>query len=118
MITLYGIKNCDTVKKARRWLEQAGIEYAFHDFREDGLSEDAVSAWIDELGWENLVNRRSTTWKQLDPEQREAMNADSALVAILEHPTLIKRPLLDVGHERLTGFSPAQYQTLFEKHTL
>ena len=118
MITLYGIKNCDTVKKARRWLEQAGIEYAFHDFREDGLSEDAVSAWIAELGWENLVNRRSTTWKQLDAAQREAMNGDSALAAILKHPTLIKRPLLDVGHERLTGFSPALYQTLFEKHTL
>ena len=118
MITLYGIKNCDTVKKARRWLEQQGIEYTFHDFREDGLDPDSVRGWIDELGWETLVNRRSTSWKQLDPARRESMDADSALEAILEQPTLIKRPLLDVGHERLTGFSPAQYQALFEKHTL
>ncbi len=73
---------------------------------------------IDELGWETLVNRRSTSWKQLDPARREAMDADSALAAILEQPTLIKRPLLDVGHERHTGFSQAQYEALFEKHTL
>ena len=118
MITLYGIKNCDTVKKARRWLEQSGIDYAFHDFREDGLNPDAVRDWIDELGGETLVNRRSTSWKQLDPARRETMDADSAVAAILEQPTLIKRPLLDVGHERFTGFSQSQYETLFEKHTL
>ncbi len=118
MITLYGIKNCDTVKKARRWLEQAGIDYRFHDFRDDGVTREAVVSWIDELGWEALVNRRSTSWKQLAPSQREAMNAETAVDAILEQPTLIKRPLLDVGHERLTGFSPAQYEALFEKHTL
>ena len=118
MITLYGIKNCDTVKKARRWLEQSGIEYSFHDVRDDGLDADTVREWIDELGWETLVHRRSTSWKQLAPAAREAMDADSAVAAILAQPTLIKRPLLDVGHERLTGFSPAQYAALFEKHTL
>ncbi len=118
MITLYGIKNCDTVKKARKWLEQQGIEYAFHDFRDDGLDKESVSAWLAELGWETLVNRRSTSWKALSPEQREGMNAASALDAILEQPTLIKRPLLDTGHQRHTGFSAASYQDIFSQHTL
>ena len=118
MITLYGIKNCDTVKKARKWLEDRGIEYSFHDFRVDGLDEDQVRSWLQELDWQTLVNRRSTSWKALQPQQREAMDADSALVAILEQPTLIKRPLLDTGHERFTGFSAADYEKIFNKHTL
>lgn len=118
MITLYGIKNCDTVKKARRWLDNHTIEYQFHDFREQGLSEEQVLSWIDELGWETLVNRRSTSWKALDAGQRESMNEESALAAILAQPTLIKRPLLDTGHERHTGFSDAAYQDIFSRHTL
>ncbi len=89
MITLYGIKNCDTVKKARRWLELHGIEFAFHDFREDGLEPDQAAKWLAELGWETLVNKRSTTWKALSPEQRESMSDESALAAVLEQPTLI-----------------------------
>ncbi len=118
MITLYGIKNCDTVKKARRWLDNHTIEHRFHDFREDGLSKEQVASWIDELGWETLVNRRSTSWKALDADQRENMNDSSALAAILAQPTLIKRPLLDTGHERHTGFSEASYQDIFSRHTL
>ena len=118
MITLYGIKNCDTVKKARRWLEQQEIEYSFHDFRTDGLDEDQVRDWLQELDWQTLVNRRSTSWKALTPKQRETMDADSALAAIMEQPTLIKRPLLDTGHERHTGFSVATYQDIFSRHTL
>ena len=118
MITLYGIKNCDTVKKARTWLEQHGVEYEFHDFRVDGLERDAVQAWLAELGWQNLVNKRSTSWKALGEQQRDSMDDQSALAAILEQPTLIKRPLLDTGHERFTGFSAANYQTIFNQHTL
>lgn len=118
MITLYGIKNCDTVKKARRWLEDHGIEYQFHDFRVDGLSAETVGEWLDELGWEQLVNKRSTTWKQLSPEVRETMDAAKAQATIVDQPTLIKRPLLDTGHERFTGFSSGQYQTIFNRHTL
>ena len=118
LITLYGIKNCDTVKKARKWLEQHGVEYAFHDFREDGLDRDLVRAWLEELGWENLVNKRSTSWKALDPATRESMDDVSALSAIMDQPTLIKRPLLDIGHERHTGFSAATYARIFNKHTL
>ena len=118
MITLYGIKNCDTVKKARKWLELHGIEYQFHDFREDGLESDAVEAWLAELGWENLVNKRSTSWKALDEQARQNMDEASALPAILAQPTLIKRPLMDTGHERHTGFSAASYQKIFNQHTL
>ena len=118
MITLYGIKNCDTVKKARKWLELHGVDYQFHDFRTDGLERDAVQAWLVELGWETLVNKRSTSWKALDEQQRESMDEASALTAILEQPTLIKRPLLDTGHERFTGFSADNYQKTFNRHTL
>lgn len=118
MITLHGIKNCDTVKKARRWLDDHGIEYIFHDFREDGLDPKALQEWLGELGWEQLLNRRSTTWKQLSPERRDSMDAAAAKEAILEQPTLIKRPLLDTGHERFVGFSADRYQTIFNQHTL
>ena len=118
MITLYGIKNCDTVKKARKWLDANGIEHQFHDFREDGLDADSVRNWLDELGWEQLINKRSTTWKQLDEKTRETMDLQIAHKAILEHPTLIKRPLLDIGHQRFTGFSDKNYQSIFNQHTL
>jgi arsenate reductase len=118
LITLYGIKNCDTVKKARKWLEVNGIEHQFHDFRVDGLDSDAVSQWLGELGWEQLVNKRSTTWKQLDQKTRDAMDSQVAKKAIIEHPTLIKRPLLDIGHQRFTGFSDKTYQAIFNQHTL
>lgn len=118
MITLYGIKNCDTVKKARTWLEAHGIDYGFHDFREDGIDRQMAARWLDQLGWETLVNRRSTTWKSLSPDQREQMDAEAALAAILEHPTLIKRPLLDTGQELHCGFTAAGYAQIFNRHTL
>ena len=118
MITLYGIKNCDTVKKARRWMEQHAIDYDFHDFREDGLQPEQVQAWLDELGWETLVNRRSTTWKQLDPAVRDSLDASSVLPLILEQPTLVKRPLLDTGAQRHVGFNATEYQGIFKLHTL
>lgn len=118
MITLYGIKNCDTVKKARKWLDSRGIEYRYHDFREDGLDRDALASWITELGWQNLINRNSTSWKALDEQVRENMNDDEVHKAIVLHPTLIKRPLLDTGKQRYTGFSAASYAKIFHAHTL
>ncbi|QFU74931.1 ArsC family reductase [Halioglobus maricola] len=118
MITLYGIKNCDSVKKARKWLDAKGVDYRFHDFRVDGVSASDVANWLDALGWETVVNRRSTTWKGLSPEQRENMDRDSALAAILEEPTLVKRPLLDAGGEYHCGFKDASYQQIFNHHTL
>ena len=118
LITLYVIKNCDTVSKARNWLDLHGVDYRFHDFRADGLEQEQVQRWLDELGWENLVNRRSSSWKALDAATRESMDEQSALLAIMAQPTLIKRPLLDTGRECFTGFSAASYQTIFSKHTL
>ena len=118
MITVYGIKNCDTVKKARKWLEARNVEYTFHDVREDGLERTKVQDWLDELGWETLVNRRSTSWKAMEEEARAAMDNASALDAIMDQPTLIKRPLLDTGHECHCGFSAANYQSIFNHHTL
>ncbi len=118
MITLYGIPNCDTVRKARRWLDQHDIDYQFHDFREQGLDAATVGRWLDELGWEAVVNRRSTTWKQLDPATREGMDRATAQGCILEHPTLVKRPVLDTGRDRHLGFSDQQYQDIFKQHTL
>ncbi len=106
------------MKKARRWLDDHGIEYQFHDLRADGLERATVQAWITELGWQNLVNRRSTSWKALDPAIRETMDAKSAVGVILQQPTLVKRPLLDTGHERFSGFSAADYQRIFNRHTL
>jgi len=118
LITLYGISNCDTVKLARRWLDAHGIEYRFHDFRADGIEPAQVRAWLDELGWETLVNRRSTSWKQLDAATRTGMDNQRALAAIMAQPTLVKRPLLDTGHQRHAGFTAADYQRLFRAHTL
>ncbi|MCV6625543.1 MAG: ArsC family reductase [Cellvibrionaceae bacterium] len=112
-ITLYGIPNCDTVKKARSWLADAGVDHVFHDFRKDGLDEAQVQAWIDELGWETLVNKRSTSWKALDEDERNTMDAAGAKAAILAAPTLIKRPLLDTGTSRHVGFKAADYAEIF-----
>lgn len=114
MITLYGIKNCDTVKKARKWLDTHAIDYRFHDFREDGLEADQVNRWLQELGWEKVVNKRSTTWKQLSQQQRDTMSEQNAINIILEQPTLIKRPLLDLGNKRTVGFKDTEYQALFD----
>jgi arsenate reductase len=118
VITLYGIKNCDTVKKARKWLDTHGIDYRFHDFREDGLDPEAVARWVDELGWQNLLNRRSPSWRSLDEQTRSKMNDELARKAVLSHPTLITRPLLDTGQQRYTGFSAASYAKIFSAHTL
>ncbi|MEZ5567784.1 MAG: ArsC family reductase [Halioglobus sp.] len=118
MITLYGIKNCDSVKKARKWLEARQIDYQFHDFREQGITRRQLAEWLNELGWETLINRRSTSWKALDEKNRQAMNDSTALDAALRQPTLIKRPLLDTGSERHVGFSPENYAAIFNVHTL
>ncbi len=113
MIVLYGIKNCDTVKKARQWLDDKGVAYQFHDFRSDGLTKDKVTHWLDTLGTETLVNKRSTTWKQLSEDDRAKAFGDAAADVILAHPTLIKRPLLDTGSVLHCGFKSSDYAQLF-----
>ena len=113
-VILYGIKNCDTVRKARRWLDDAAVAYRFHDLRSDGVDEALISGWLDELGWQTVVNRRSSTWKTLAPDARESMNDDRALAAILEAPTLVKRPVLAVDGHLETGFSAERYAAIFQ----
>ncbi len=112
MITLYGIKNCDTIKKARQWLETHNHPYRFHDFREDGLTAEQVKQWLGEFGWETLINKRSTSWKELDEQTRSQLNNTSAVAAILASPTLIKRPLMDYGKGKVLGFKPDNYASL------
>ncbi len=113
MIEIYGIKNCDTVRKARRWLDEAKVDYRFHDFREDGLETDVVATWLDTLGHDVLVNKRSTTWKQLDDREREQAVGDGAAALLTEHPTLIKRPVLIVNDQLHVGFSAPRYADIF-----
>ena len=114
MITLYGIRNCDTIRKARRWLAEHGIEYRFHDFRADGISEAMLAPWIGELGWEQLLNRRGTTWRRLPETERNSINGDSAMRIMLAQPAIIRRPVLDTGKTRHIGFSDEAYTTLLD----
>ena len=114
MHTLYGIKNCDTVKKARAWLDRQGVEYHFHDFRADGLQPALLQRWLDQLGWEALLNRRGTTWRQLPEATRAGIDDKRAQALMLEQPTLIKRPVLDDGSVSQVGFNEADYRQRFQ----
>lgn len=113
MLTLYGIPNCGTVKKARAWLEAKEIAHAFHDYKKAGLDEQQLRAWVAELGWEALLNRRGTTWRKLPESTREGIDEASAIGLMLESPSIIRRPLLDLGTKRHLGFSEAEYEELF-----
>ncbi|RPH21023.1 ArsC family reductase [Buttiauxella warmboldiae] len=112
MIVLYGIKNCDTIKKARRWLDAQGAEYQFHDYRVDGLNAELLNSFIAQLGWEALLNTRGTTWRKLDEALRATIiDARSAAALMLEMPAIIKRPLLYApGQPMLLGFNESNYQ--------
>jgi arsenate reductase len=112
-VTIYGIKNCDTMKKARAWLDAHGVEYRFHDFRKDGLTAKQLDAWLKELGWETLLNRRGQLWRKLDEKVRDNINAAAARQLMLDNPAIIKRPLLDLGRQRHVGFKPEDYAHLF-----
>jgi arsenate reductase len=114
MITLFGIKNCDTVKKARRWLDNHSIEYQFHDFRVDGITANQVNNWLDTAGIESLINKRSTTWKSLSETQKQMLSPENAVALILEQPTLIKRPVLITNNGIHIGFKESSYQSIFK----
>ena len=111
MITMFGIKNCDTIKKARKWLEIEGIEYQFHDYKKDGLTAEMLNSWIADLGWEALVNKRGTTWRKLPEDVKESIDQASAIEIMLENTSIIKRPLLvDDANNKLLGFKVEDYQ--------
>ncbi|MFK8042084.1 Spx/MgsR family RNA polymerase-binding regulatory protein [Congregibacter sp.] len=111
-ITLYGISNCDTVRKARRWLDAQGIDYEFHDFRQDGLKLATVERWLEAESWDTVINRRSTSWKALSVDARESMDRASAAAAAIESPTLIKRPVLESDKVLEFGFNESRFATL------
>jgi len=109
---LYGIKNCDSVKKARQWLDKHNVEYQFHDFRVDGLTSEQLQIFIERAGWESVLNKRSTSWRQVDETQKIDLNAEKAAVLMLANLTLIKRPVLVAGEQLFIGFNAENYQTL------
>lgn len=109
MITLYGIPNCDTVKKARNWLEGHGVEHAFHNYRQDGLEAATLDGWVEKLGWEVLLNKSSATFRALSDADKAGLDADKAKALMLANPTLIKRPVLVLGERLLVGFKQDVY---------
>jgi arsenate reductase len=113
MTTLYGIKNCDTIRKARRWLDEHGVEYTFHDVRLDGLDRQTLQAWEQRLGWEQLLNRRGTTWRRLPGEMREHIDRKRALQIMLDNPAIIRRPVLALDRQFHLGFSADTYDEIF-----
>ncbi len=115
MVTIYGIRNCDTMKKAMRWLDEHGVDYRFHDYRKQGLDEKLLLGWEKELGWEALLNRRGMLWRKLPAATRETIDRESALACMRDNPGIIKRPLLDLGPRRLVGFSAEDYAAAFER---
>ena len=105
-LALYGIPNCDTVKKARRWLDANGIAYAFHNYKKDGVPEHDLREWVSRLGWERLLNRSGTTFRKLPAEEKTNLDTDRAIALMLAHPSAIKRPVAVRGDALLVGFDP------------
>lgn len=112
-VEMYGIPNCDSIKKARKWLADADVAYTFHDFKKVGVDEILLRQWVDAVGWEVLLNRRGMMWRKLSDEQRADMDEDKAIALMLEIPSIIKRPVLMAGGSVEVGFSPERYQALF-----
>ncbi|MCA6282887.1 MAG: ArsC family reductase [Phenylobacterium sp.] len=111
--TLYGIKACDTVAKARAWLAAHGRDYVFHDYRAQGIDAARLGQWIEELGWDKVLNRAGTTFRKLPEADRTDLDAAKAMALMVAQPSLIKRPLLDLGDRRLLGFRPEVYEEVF-----
>ncbi|KKC27873.1 ArsC family reductase [Sphingomonas sp. SRS2] len=109
-ITMYGIKNCDTIKKARTWLEDRSLGYDFHDYKAVGIDRARLQGWVDRLGWEVLLNRAGTTFRKLPDADRADIDAAKAIALMEAQPSMIKRPVLDVNGELLVGFKPDAYQ--------
>lgn len=114
MITLYGIPNCDTMKKARTWLDKHGVDYRFHDYKKEGVPAKALQQWIKQAGIDVLVNRRGTTWRKLPDADKEGLNNKTAARLMQDNPSLIKRPVLDIDGEITVGFSDGDYKALFK----
>jgi arsenate reductase len=113
MITIYGIKNCDTMKKARAWLDAHKVAYAFHDYKASGIDKAKLAGWANDVGWETLLNRAGTTFKKLPDADRENVTEKKALTLMLAQPSMIKRPVLETGKGLIVGFKPEIYAAKF-----
>jgi len=110
-ITIYGIKNCDTMKKARAWLDKHGVEYAFHDYKTAGIERERMEKWAKKAGWETIINRAGLTFKKLPDKDKEGVTEKKAIALMLKQPSMIKRPVLELsGGRLLVGFAPEQYE--------
>ena len=113
LLTLYGIASCDSCRKARKWREGQSYEFQFHDLREDGLDIQMLEQWAKRISWEKLLNTRSLTWRKMPEVDRADMTKDKAIASMLEHPTLVKRPVLECSMFIAVGFSPENYKAIF-----
>ena len=109
-VTIYGIKNCDTMKKARSWLDKAGVDYDFHDYKAAGIDKASLEAWAGKVGWDVLLNKSGTTFRKLSEADKATINERKAIALMIDQPSMIKRPVLDVGGKLLVGFKPAEYE--------
>jgi arsenate reductase (glutaredoxin) len=112
-VTIFGIRNCDTMKKARAWLEAHGVDHVFHDYRKEGIEADRLKSWAKALGWDVLLNRKGTTFRQLPDAQKEGLSEPKAIGLMVANPSMIKRPVVDKEGSLLVGFSPALYEDFF-----
>jgi arsenate reductase (glutaredoxin) len=112
-VTIYGLATCDTTRAARKWLDAKKIAYGFHDVREDGLAKPLVERWVKQLGWEKVLNKASTTWRELPEKEKAGVDGKKAVALLLAHPTLVKRPVLDRDGVLMLGFKPEIYAKTF-----
>jgi Spx/MgsR family transcriptional regulator len=112
-VTIYGIKNCETMKKARAWLDKRGVAYAFHDYKASGIDRGRLEGWARDVGWETLLNRAGTTFRKLPEKDKDGLTENKAIALMLAQPSMIKRPVLDVGGRLTVGFKPEQYAAAF-----
>jgi len=110
---MFGISNCDTIKKARKWLAEKEISYQFHDYKKSGVDEGQLREWASELGWEALLNKAGTTFRKLTDAEKSDIDEDKAIALMLANPSMIKRPVLDIGTHRIAGFKPEKYEAAF-----
>ena len=112
-LTIFGIKNCDTMKKAMKWLDDNGVAYHFHDYKKEGVPEQRLREWLEALGWETVINKRGTTWRQLPDDVKNGVDESRAVSLMAEHPTLIKRPVTVSEKKTAVGFKEQDYQAFF-----
>lgn len=113
MIKVFGIKNCDTMKKAFKWLDENHIEYSFHDYKKEGMDATLAKEWIEQLGWEKVINKKGTTWRKLSDQEKSDMNNENAITAIVSQPSMIKRPLVLSNNDIILGFKAEEYTSHF-----